>query len=121
MEINKIIKEISKLKFVSAVFIFGSQVTGRARQDSDIDVAVLTKNASRKQELQAQGFSNDKIDISVFSRLPLVIQFRVLKEGKLVFCRDEKFLHDTKYETFRKYLDYSYFINNFFRRVIKNV
>ena len=121
MELDNLVKEIAKLKFVSAIFLFGSQVNGRARKDSDIDVCVLTKNASRKQELQAQGFSNDKIDISIFSRLPLVIQFRVLKEGKLIFCKDEMYLHDTKYETFRRYLDYSYFIKNFYRRVIKNV
>ena len=121
MELNNLVKEISKLKFVSAIFIFGSQVTGKARSDSDTDIAVLTKSASRKQDLQIQGFSSDKIDISIFSRLPLVIQFRVLKEGKLFFCRDENQLHNTKYETFRRYLDYSYFINNFYRRVIKNV
>ncbi|SRR3989344_4757667 len=119
--LENIIKEISKLKYVSCIFLFGSQVNGKPRKDSDIDIAVLAKNASEKEILKILGYSNEKIDISIFSRLPVIIQFRILKEGKIIFCRDEKHLRDIKVEVFRKYLDYSYFINRFYKRVIENV
>jgi len=119
--LKDIIREISKLRYVSCIFLFGSQINGKARKDSDIDIAVLTKNASEKEILNIRGYSSPKIDISIFPKLPLIIQFRILKEGKIIFCRDEKYLYDIKVDVFRKYLDYSYFINRFYKKVIKNV
>ncbi|MEK6843873.1 MAG: nucleotidyltransferase domain-containing protein [Nanoarchaeota archaeon] len=116
-----IINKIKKLKYVSCIFLFGSQINGKARKDSDIDIAILIKDASEKQILDVIGYSSPKIDISIFSKLPLIIQFRILKEGKIMFCRDERYLYDIKVDVFRKYLDYSYFINRFYKRVIKNV
>lgn len=116
-----ILNELSKLPFVRALILFGSQVNGMARQDSDIDIAVLTKNLSKQQETKILGYSNDKVDISLFNKLPLIIQFRIIKDGKIVFCRDKKYLHETKYNTIKKYLDFAGFINKFYRRVIQNV
>ena len=120
-DINPIIEKISKYRFVSAIFLFGSQINGRARQDSDFDIAVLTENSTQTEDLKIIGFSNNKLDISVFHRLPLIIQFRVLRDGQIIFLRNEKVLHNAKYEVFRRYLDYSVFINNFYNRKIKNV
>ena len=118
---NNIIGRISDIKKVKAIYIFGSQVNGRARKDSDVDIAVLTKGMSRNEELEIIGFGDDDLDISVFDNLPLVIQFRVLKEGKLLFCRDEKAVYDTRVRVFKQYLDFSYYLNNFYRRVLGNV
>ena len=120
-EINSLVKEISKLKCVSCIFLFGSYVHGRARKDSDIDIAVLTKNAVEKDILDIIGYSSDLFDVSVFSRLPLQIQFRILSEGKILFFRNEKDLYDIKVEVFKKYLDFSHFLKNFYKRVIENV
>lgn len=120
-QLEYVIKKLSKLKYVSCIFLFGSHVNDRSREDSDIDIAVLTKNASEKEILNIRGYSNDKIDISIFSKLPIIIQFRILKEGKLLFSRDEKHLYNTKVDVFRQYLDYSVFINHFYRRMLKNV
>ena len=116
-----IVKKISKLKGVSAIFLFGSQSNGKSRRDSDIDLAILTKDISRKKELEIVGYGNEKMDISIFSDLPLIIQFRVLSEGKLLFCKNSKEIHDIKIKVFRDYLDYSVFINSFYKRVIQNV
>jgi len=120
-EIQKVIKELSKFKCVSCIFLFGSQANGKARKDSDTDIAVLTKDCSEKDIARIRGYSSEKVDISIFSKLPLIIQFRVLKEGKILFCKDEKQLYDTKVYVFKRYLDFSIFINKFYRRVIKNV
>ncbi len=119
--INLIVKNISRLNGVSAIFLFGSQSNGKSRDDSDIDIAVLTKDISRKKELEIIGYGNEKTDISIFSNLPLIIQFRVLNEGRLLFSKNQKDIHDIKIKVFRDYLDYSVFINNFYKRIIKNV
>jgi predicted nucleotidyltransferase len=116
-----IVERISKLPYVSCLFLFGSHANGKPRADSDIDIAVLTNKTTKQQEYEIMGFSNPGLDISVFNRLPIVIQFRILKEGKLLFCRNQSDLHETKVKTFRHYLDFSYFANSFYKKVIKNV
>jgi len=67
------------------------------------------------------GYSNDKTDISLFSRLPIIIQFRVFKEGKVLFCKNEKYLNNIRFETLRRYLDFAPFIERFYRKVLQNV
>ena len=119
--LDKIIKNISKLKFVEGIILFGSQVNGKTREDSDVDIAVITKKLTKNQEIKILGFSSGKFDISIFNKLPLIIQFRVINDGKILFMRSEEYYHQIKYEVIRRYLDFSFFINNFYRRVIKNV
>lgn len=120
-ELQDLVKKLSKIKCVSCIFLFGSQVNGRARKDSDIDIAVLTNSCSEHELMKIMAYSSKNLDISIFSRLPIIIQFRVLKEGKILFCRDEKYLHETRVITYKKYLDFSAFINKFYKRIIKNV
>lgn len=120
-EANIVVKRISQNPKVKAIFLFGSQANGKARKDSDFDIAVLTDGMSRKEELGIIGLGSDELDISIFSNLPLAIQFRVLKEGKLLFCRDEKVVYDIKVRVFKQYLDFSYHLNSFYRRVLENV
>ncbi|MBU1104243.1 MAG: nucleotidyltransferase domain-containing protein [Nanoarchaeota archaeon] len=120
-KLNSLVKKISQLPNVSAIFLFGSNVSGKTRRDSDIDVAVLTKNSNEEEEFEIIGCGNKVFDISVFARLPLIIRFRILKEGKLLFCRDKKYLLETNLNTLKNYLDFSVFINRFYKRAIKNV
>ena len=120
-KLDFIIGRMAKIKSVQAIILFGSQTRGKPRKDSDIDLAVIMKGNTRENELAAISLGNEKFDISIFNKLPLVLQFRVLKEGKVLFLRDKKIIYDKKVETFRRYLDFSHFINNFYRRVIKNV
>jgi predicted nucleotidyltransferase len=116
-----IAKEISKKSGVIAVVLFGSQVNGRAREDSDIDIVVITNQITSAQEADILGYSSDKLDISLFSRLPLIIQFRVVKEGKILKCNDKQNLNKIYIETTRKYLDYTPLLNKFYKQVLYHV
>ena len=120
-KLDYLIGKLSKLSYVSAIFLFGSSVNGRARADSDIDLAVLTKNASHEQEMKIIGYGDDVFNISTFSHLPLVIQFRVLRDGKILFSRDYRDIYDAKVQIFRRYWDFAPFINRFYKRILKNV
>ena len=115
-----LIKEISKMKCVSAIFLFGSRAREKERKDSDVDIAVLTKNASYDKEMKIIGYGDEIFDVHVFSRLPLIIQFRILKEGKVIFCRNKKDIYDIKSRVFKSYWDFSVFINRFYWRVLRN-
>ncbi len=119
--LDKVIEGLSNLSFVEAIMLFGSKINGNARKDSDIDIAVITKDISKNQEIKILGFSSEKFDISIFNRLPLIIQFRIIRDGKVIFCRNEDYYHEVKFNVIRKYLDFAVFINNFYRRIIKNV
>ena len=120
-KLKLVLKELSKLSFVDAVFLFGSYVNGKSRGDSDIDLAVLTKKVSRGKEIIIHSYGGEEIDISIFNRLPLIIQFRVLKEGKIVFCKDKKAVHAAKVAVFKQYWDFADLNNRFYRTTIKNV
>ena len=120
LKLNEIVRKISKIKSVSVIFLFGSQINGRARQDSDIDIAILTKNSSEDDEWKIVGNGNDKFEIHLFNKLPLIIQFRVIGEGKLLFVRNERYLYETRFKVIKYYLDFSCFINKFYLKAIEN-
>lgn len=118
--LKTVVAQLKKLPYVQAVILFGSHARGTARQDSDIDLAVVTNEATEKEEWDIIEKTDD-FDISSFSRLPLVIQFRVIKEGKLLFVRNKKELHLLYMKKIHDYLDFEPFIEEFYRRVIHNV
>ena len=120
LRLKEITGKISKNKKVVAIFLFGSQVTGKAREDSDIDIAVLIKDPSEKDESFIAQFWDDKLDIHSFHRLPLEIQFRVLRDGKILFIRNNKYVKYVWLKVIKSYLDFGPFISNFYRRVIQN-
>ena len=119
--VKKAIKEISKNKEVIAIILFGSNIKKTNRKDSDIDLAIITKKISTKQELNIRGYSSELIDISLFHKLPIIIQFRVFKEGKVLYCKNKKLLNIIKTNTIKNYLDFSIFMNRFYKRTIENV
>lgn len=112
---------ISRLNYVTAIFLFGSQIHGKARKDSDIDLVVIIHKPTREKELEVIGLGDDLFDISLLNKLPITIQFRVIKEGRLLFERDKKAVHEARVRIFRTYLDYSVFLKRFYRRMLTNV
>lgn len=119
-DIQKIAADIGKIKGVKAVYLFGSHARGKTHALSDIDVCIIG-HLREKGRLDALKWASDNLDISFFDDLPLQIQFRVLKEGKLLVVNDEKNLREIGQVILREYLDYLAFIENFYRKVIKNV
>lgn len=91
---------------VLALILFGSVAQGHARSDSDIDLCIITKKgitASECMNLLSDGSKG--VDVSLFFALPLTIRFRVIKEGKILFCKDPLAIHRIKSDTIREYLD----------------
>ena len=119
-KLDRLVKELSMNKKVMAIYLFGSRAAGRAREDSDIDIAVILKNPNEKDELKVR--KNDGIfDVHAFSSLPLIIQFRVFREGKPLFIRDKVFIKDICLITIKKYHDFAPFFHRFCLGVIQNV
>ncbi len=106
MAIDGIVNELKKNKKVDAVYLFGSYAKGNAKPFSDIDICVITeRGVSKKVKEEILSHSSKKIDISMFWELPLMIRFRVIKEGKLLYKKDEIKLQRVKVDTLKSYLD----------------
>lgn len=113
---DEIVKKLYKIREVIAIIMFGSQATGKARPDSDVDLAVITKISSDKMKNKVIEEGDEIVQVSHFNTLPLEIQFRVIKEGKVLFCKDENELKNQVRKTILRYLDFDFFLTKFYRR-----
>jgi predicted nucleotidyltransferase len=85
---------------VLSAYLFGSHGEGRARSDSDLDVALVVDYeampaSGRRFELRVELTSElvhatgiNEVDVVVLNDVPPLFARRVLKEGQQVFCRD---------------------------------
>jgi predicted nucleotidyltransferase len=92
---------------VLAIILFGSQARAGAGPRSDVDVCLVLDlgvsaglPASRKRlEYLACG----DVDLTIFQQLPLYVRSRILKEGRVMFVRDEDRLYDLAVRTARSF------------------
>ncbi len=76
---NQVLRE-NNFSF-TRVFVFGSQTTGKAHQDSDIDIAVMVKRRS-KYSLEKQMLLR-RFAINVDTRIePILLEEREFKRGE---------------------------------------
>ncbi|MFO7711790.1 MAG: nucleotidyltransferase domain-containing protein [Dehalococcoidia bacterium] len=102
---GSIVEEL-KRPAVIAVYLFGSHARGTAGPTSDLDICVITeRDISRQAKEEIMGNSSRNIDVVLFWDLPPVIRFRVLREGRPLYVRDELELHRIKVKTLDIYLD----------------
>jgi len=104
--IRKLLDEIEKDPDALALVLFGSYA--RNEKFSDIDVCIALKpreftqlHLSRKKLEYLSAFPD--FDIQIFQQLPLPIKVRVLKEGKVVLCKNEDLLYDLAFATIREF------------------
>ena len=117
-DIEKIAREISKIKNVEAIYLFGSQSRGNTGPLSDIDICIIG-GLTEKEKSRVYYFSSDNLDISFFEQLPIIIQFRILKEGKKLFVRDRNKIDELKIRIIKNYIDFKYVINAYCKEILK--
>ncbi len=112
---------------IQAAFLFGSQASGRARADSDIDVGILIDGVSaavdgptlrRVIEALAGHVAADRLDVVILNHAPPALAFQVLKRGKLAFERDRTALHRFRVSTYARHSDFES-TERFFRAVTR--
>lgn len=106
---------------VLAVILFGSEARGKASPTSDVDVCLVLgderfDNLGQSKKRMAYLASFD-LDIQVFQQLPLHLRGRVLKEGRVLFCRDEAKLYDIALKTARRFEDFRYIHDRYLEAV----
>lgn len=92
---------------VLAVLLFGSRARGDGSAASDFDVCLVLRPEPASDLARAQKrleyLAGADLDIAIFQQLPLYIQSRVLKEGTVLFVRDEDALYELATRTARAF------------------
>lgn len=103
-EVTRLVGELPKDKVI-AVLLFGSAVTGKTAPISDIDICIVTGHDLSAEEREVfHSFASRRVHISLFTDLTPAVQFRVIRDGHILFCADELAFHRAKIGAVRAYL-----------------
>lgn len=106
-KIAELLKNAKKDKEILAVMVFGSFVRREKFEDVDICIVLDKKYDNLKMSRKIIQFSSEnEFDTHIFQQLPLYIRARILKEGKIIFCRDRDALYDLAFLTIKEFEDF---------------
>jgi len=119
LEKNKIIEKAIKNKDVLAIALFGSSLKGKGR---DVDIGIFLKKKLKnlnmsKIRLDFLKESSASQDIQIFQQLPLYIRVRILKEGKILFVKDEGALYELAFSTIKEFGFYKKLYDLYLKKV----
>lgn len=115
---DKILEMAKKDKEVIAVVLFGSRARKEATPESDTDICLFLENPENSSEKRIEYTLSDNLDVQAFQALPMYIKMRILKEGKILFCRDEKALYEIALKTVREFEDYKKFYYGYMEAMV---
>lgn len=107
---NRIKNVLSKFPEIDAAFMFGSRAEGRARLDSDIDIALVVNHpiGSKKLDilaaLTAEGIDN--IDLVTLDKDDLVLRFEAVRHNKLIYAKNSFDRGSYYSRVLREYFDF---------------
>lgn len=96
--IKKLRRPLEQDKDILFAYLYGSSGNDHDLFGSDIDVAVYLKPSDLKEyvkkdeqltALLVSQLRTDKIDLRVLNALPLLLKYNILRDGILIFSRDE--------------------------------
>jgi len=68
-------------------------------------LAMHCQDIPENERLDLKGYGSQTIEIHLLDELPIAIRFRVIREGKLIFCKDGLAFHRIVADIIREYLD----------------
>ncbi|MFW5889732.1 MAG: type VII toxin-antitoxin system MntA family adenylyltransferase antitoxin [Bacillota bacterium] len=90
------------------IYIFGSMVKNRGRNDSDIDIAILTDKQTDEYQLYmvSQQLADElkrEVDIVDLRKASIVFKAEILRTGKLVYNSDNMIKMDFQLNVLKQY------------------
>lgn len=107
-EIKKRLKPLLKEEGLQLVLLFGSAVTGKTHKHSDIDLAFLFDKPVDILSLTNKVIRllhDDNIDVVDLRRTSPLMQFSIMKNGKLIYERTPDIFNVFYSLAFRRYID----------------
>lgn len=116
---------------IVVAYLFGSYARGEASALSDIDIAILLQpslDAAARFTLRLRVTEDIKamlrdqaIDVMVLNDVPLALSYRVIRDGVVLYCRDEQMRIEWTASTVSRYLDFKPFIDRHEKAVLDRV
>jgi len=114
--ILKLKQIFSKYSEISAGYLFGPCIQGNMSKNSDIDIAILIhpskiKNYTLEKQLEleveiALELKTEKFDLIILNRAPLILQFRIISTGRLIYIKDDDVRCDLEEKIMSSYYDF---------------
>jgi uncharacterized protein len=117
---EEIIGEFKKDENVLAVAFFGSFVRGEKYRDIDLVIFLNEKLSNLKMSKIRLKYSSiilKKFDVHVFQQLPVYIRSNILKDYKLLFCKNEDLIYEIAISTIQEFG----FYKKLYEEYLKNV
>lgn len=113
---------VEPLDGISALVLFGSRAGGRARANSDLDVAILpASEVDDRLRLQvrvagelAHLAPEERVDVVLLDEASELLRHQVLSDGEVLICRDEKAWKQLRVRTMREHGDREHY-----RRILR--
>ena len=111
---RRILDALEGIFKISVLVLFGSLATGRARPDSDLDVAVLTSTTDPvpRRKLQqriavalADFAPEGRVDVVFVDEAPDLLRQRIMESGRVLLNRDPASWKEWRIRTMREYGD----------------
>ncbi|MGQ9547240.1 MAG: type VII toxin-antitoxin system MntA family adenylyltransferase antitoxin [Roseiflexus sp.] len=123
------LEETGALDNVVLAYLFGSHARGQGGPLSDVDIAVLLRDGVPEGEafekrllLMAEiGYQlgRDVVDLLILNYSPLALAYRVLRDGILLYCRDEAKRIAFAAQTVSMYLDFKPILERHERAILE--
>ena len=104
--IREIITKAKKDSSVVAVALYGSYARGEKYRDIDICIFLKPKeypDLALSQKRMMYLSEKEGYDVQIFQQLPVYIQRRILKDVKVIYCKDEDTLYDLSFQSVRDF------------------
>ncbi|OPY22555.1 MAG: Nucleotidyltransferase domain protein [Methanobacterium sp. PtaU1.Bin097] len=117
--LRKVTEKLEKDKRVIFAYLYGSAAQGTMREDSDVDIAVFLENPKQDPLLEAdislelEQTLDRSVDVRIINHAPTIFTNQVLKEGILLFSRDEPLRINFEVRNINEYLDFLPIINEY--------
>ncbi len=120
----------ASLDGVVLAYVFGSHARGETWAHSDVDMAVLLEGLPDDDHcfdmrLQVVGgvmdvLQTDAVDALILNQAPPALAHAVLRDGILIFCRDEQTRIDFYLRTVNRYLDFKPVLRRHERAILES-
>lgn len=122
------ISNINKKYKIKFAYIFGSQATGKAADNSDVDIAIYfrrnykgMKEAFIRGEIIEEGkaFFDKAVDIVSLNNASLLLKYEIIHDGIIIKDDDERATFESL--TLREYFDFKYYSDIYDNAVIERI
>lgn len=110
---EKLISYVTERPEVEAAILFGSVARGEDRPESDIDIGILLQRVKTENTVTRSELTTDflrlchprGVDVVILNHARPLLKHRVVRDGRVIFCRNTKALAEFTINAIQQYED----------------